>query len=189
KRFDEAEQAFEKAMRLDPKLYEAPYFYGRARMSQGRFMEAVKLFERAATLRPEDFQVLHFLGQSYHSLGMEAEAVSALRREMKLIEERLELNPDDARACNLGAGVLANLGEKERALDFAERSLAIDSEDPMLLYNVACTYSVLGQHDDAITCLERAVDKGFGHKEWIEHDPDLNPIRANPRFQGIAQAM
>jgi len=189
KRFDEAEQAFEKAMRLDPKLYEAPYFYGRARMSQGRFMEAVKLLERAATLRPEDFQVPYFLGQAYNSLGMEAEHINALRRGIRLIEERLELNPDDARACNLGAATLANLGEKERALDFAERSLAIDSEDPMLLYNVACTYSVLGKHDDAITCLERAVDKGFGHKEWIEHDPDLNPIRANPRFQGIAQAM
>jgi hypothetical protein len=33
------------------------------------------------------------------------------------------------------------------------------------------------------------VDKGFGHKEWIEHDSDLNPIRETPRFKAIAQAM
>jgi adenylate cyclase len=58
-----------------------------------------------------------------------------------------------------------------------------------MLYNVACTYSILGRQDEAINYLEKAVDKGFGHKEWIDHDPDLNPIRDNPRFQTIAQAI
>jgi tetratricopeptide (TPR) repeat protein len=81
------------------------------------------------------------------------------------------------------------LGDSARALEFAERSLAIDPEDPMLLYNVACTYAVLGKLDDAMGCLERAVDKGFGHREWIDHDPDLNSLRDNPRFQAISQAM
>ena len=33
---------------------------------------------------------------------------------------------------------------------------------------------LLGKNDEAIACLERAVDKGFGHREWIDHDPDLN---------------
>ncbi|HEY8166448.1 MAG TPA: hypothetical protein VIF83_12925, partial [Gemmatimonadaceae bacterium] len=61
--------------------------------------------------------------------------------------------------------------------------------DAMMLYNVACTYSLLGRPDEAINSLERAVDKGFGHKEWIDNDPDLNPIRDNPRFQTIAQAI
>jgi len=40
-----------------------------------------------------------------------------------------------------------------------------------------------------LTYLERAVDKGFGHKEWIDHDSDLNPIRETARFKAIAQAM
>ena len=43
-------------MRLDPKLYEAAYWYARARLAQGKYEEAVKLFERAASLRPEDYQ-------------------------------------------------------------------------------------------------------------------------------------
>lgn len=93
------------------------------------------------------------------------------------------------RACNLLAIAFAIVGEPDKAIEFAERSMAIDPDDPVLLYNVACTYSVLGKHDEAISCLERAVDKGFGHKEWLDHDPDLAPIRSNPRFQAIAQAM
>jgi serine/threonine protein kinase/Tfp pilus assembly protein PilF len=189
KHFDEAEGEFEKAMKLDPKLYEAPYFYGRARMSQGRFAEAARLLERAAALRPEDFQAPYFLAAAHNSMGMIAERDVAVRRAIRLMQARLELNPDDARACNLLAGAFSIVGETAAALDYAARSLEIDPEDPMLLYNVACTYSNLGKLDDALSCLERAVDKGFGHKEWIEHDPDLNAIRDNPRFKAITQAM
>ena len=189
KHFDEAEAEFEKAMKLDPKLYEAPYFYGRARMSQGRFAEAARLFERAGALRPEDFQAPYFLAQAHNSMGMVAERDVTLRRAIRLMQSRLELNPDDARACNLIAAAFSILGETAPALDYAERSLAIDPDDPMLLYNVACTYAQLHKPDDALGCLERAVDKGFGHKEWIEHDPDLESIRDTPRFRAIAQAM
>ena len=189
KRFDEAEREFETAMRLDPKLFEAPYFFGRTRTAQGRFADAVKLFERASALRPEDFQATSFLAQSYASMGMTGEAEDATRRAIRQVQQRLDLNPDDARACNLGSGLHAKLGHNEKALEYAERSLAIDPEDPMLLYNVACTYSCLGKTDDALSCLERAVDKGFGHKEWIDHDSDLDALRESPRFKAISQAM
>jgi serine/threonine protein kinase/Flp pilus assembly protein TadD len=189
KHFDEAEQEFEKAMRLDPKLYEAPYFYGRARMSQGEFAEAAKLFERAALLRPEDFQAANFLGQAYDSMGMFAERDTAKRRALMLIEERLELNPDDARAWNLGATILAALNETERAIEFMRTSVAIDPDDPQLLYNVACTYSVLGRTEEALTSLEQALDKGYGHKDWLLHDPDFDSLRETPRFKAIVEGM
>jgi serine/threonine protein kinase/Flp pilus assembly protein TadD len=189
KRFDEAEKEFETAMKLDPKLFEAPYWYGRALQSAGRFQEAVKMFERASSLRPEDYQAPGFLAQAYGSLGMVDERDAGLRRALKLMEDRLELNPDDARASNLAAAFLARLGDLSKAVEYADRSLAIDPDDPMLLYNVACTYVVLSRVDDALNCLERAVDKGFGHKEWIDHDPDLDPLRDNLRFQALSQAM
>ncbi|HMA19233.1 MAG TPA: protein kinase [Gemmatimonadaceae bacterium] len=189
KRFREAEAEFETAMRLDPKLFEASYWFGRALLAEGRFQEAVKMFERASALRPEDYQAPNFLAQAYNSLDMKDEGVAANKRSIRLMEERLELNPADARASNLLAATYANFGDVEKAMDYAERSLAIDPDDAMLLYNVACTYALLGKKDDAISCLERAVDKGFGHKEWLEHDPDLIPLRDDPRFQTIARAM
>ena len=187
--FPEAEESFTKAMKLEPKMYEAAYWYGMGLQAEGRFEDAVKMFERASTLRPEDYQAAHFLGQAYRSLGRKEEEEIHLRRGLKLMEGSLELNPDDARAANLAAGVFASLGESEDAIKYAERSLAIDPEDPMLLYNVACMYSSLGRLDQAITCLERAVDKGFGHREWIDNDPDLTPIRDNPKFQSIVDAI
>ena len=187
--FAEAEKSFEKAMKLEPKMFEAAYWYGMGLQAEGRFEDAAKMFERASNLRPEDYQSAHFLGQAFGALGRKEDQQSQLRRGLSLMEGSLELNPDDARAANLAAGVFASLGESEPALKYAERSLAIDPEDPMLLYNVACTYSSLGRIDQAISCLERAVEKGFGHREWIDNDPDLAPLRDNPKYQAIVDAI
>ena len=147
------------------------------------------MFERASTLRPEDYQAPGFLAQAYGSLGFVEQRDAGQRRALKLMEDRLELNPDDARAANLAAAFLARLGDLQKSVEYADRSLAIDPEDPMLLYNVSCTYVALGRFDDAMKCLERAVDKGFGHKEWIDHDPDLDPLRDNARFKVLSDAM
>jgi serine/threonine protein kinase/Tfp pilus assembly protein PilF len=187
--FAEAEESFAKAMKLEPKMFEAPYWYGMGLMAEGRFEDAVKMFDRASGLRPEDYQSAHFMGQAYNALGMKEQREEQWRRGLKLMEGSLELNPDDARAANLAAGVFAALGEEENAIKYGERSLAIDPEDPMLLYNVACMYSSLARTDQAISCLERAVDKGFGHREWIDNDPDLEPLRSNPRYQSIVDAI
>ena len=187
KRYDLAIEEFETAMALDPKLYEAPYFYGRACLAQGRWSEAAPLFERAAELRPEDYQAASFLASAYAGQGRIHEASKASHKAIGVIERWLDLNPDDARALNLGATILSNLGQHEKALEWARRSLSIDKEDPQLLYNVACVYAIEGMKDEAILTLERAIDKGYGHREWIEHDSDLNSLRSDKRFQALLE--
>jgi adenylate cyclase len=188
-RFKEAEREFEFAMKLDPKLYEAVYHYGRARIAQGEFAEAAKLFERACVLRPEDFQAPTFLARSYLALGMKDESAAMYRKALRLIAERLELNPDDARASQLGATIAAKLGENEAATGYARRALTINPDDPLLLYNISCMYALLGNSNEALSCLEKAVDKGYGQKDWVEHDSDLDSLRGLPRFQHIVEGM
>ena len=189
KHFDEAEREFETAIRLDPKLFDAAYYFARARISQGRYADAAKLFERASVLRPEDYQSPGFLALAYHALGMESEEIAARTRAARLVEDRLQLVPDDTRACVLGASDYAAVGNEERAMELAQRALEIDPDDPMLLYNVACAFATLKHPDKALECLESAVDKGYGHKEWIEHDSDFISLREDPRFKAILARM
>jgi serine/threonine protein kinase/Flp pilus assembly protein TadD len=185
KRHDEARREFETAIRIDPQLFEAHYFYARASMQEGALDEAVRQYEAAARVRPEDFQTLFLMVGALHSLGRAAEADAALRLGVQRAETHVELNPDDARAWYLGAGALVQLGDHERGLEWVERALAIDPDDPGVLYNVACTYANLGRAADAITCLEQAIENGFGHREWLDHDADLAPLHGNPRFEAL----
>ncbi|HEX5385859.1 MAG TPA: protein kinase [Gemmatimonadales bacterium] len=185
KRFDEAQQEFETAIRLDPRLFESYYFYARACFQQGRLDEAAHWFTRAGDVRPEDYQTRSLLAATYSGMGRETEANQARRESVRIIEQHLELNPDDARALYFGAIDLAALGERGRALDWANRALALDPEDSGVLYNVGCVYAKLDRNDEALDCLERAVQNGFGHREWIENDSDLAGLKGEGRFQAL----
>jgi serine/threonine protein kinase/Flp pilus assembly protein TadD len=185
KRYEEAQKEFEAAIRLDPKLFDAYYFYARSCFQQGRLELAAHLFEQAAMVNPDDYQAPSMLAMVFEGQGRLAEAEGAHRRTLRIIEKHLQLHPDDARALYLGAVGLCQLGEKARSLEWARMALAIDPEDAGILYNVACVYSLQGQLDEAVECLEKAMVHGFWYKQWAEHDPDLANVREIPRFKAL----
>ena len=189
KQFDEANREFETAIRLGPKLFEAHYFYARALSQQGKLAEAAKEYTEASQLRPDDYLAPMFLGMVYEGLGRADESHAISHRALQLIERHLELNPDDARALNLGAVALGRQGQKERGLEWARRSLAADPEDSGLLYNTACFFAVQGEREEALDCLEKAVDLGFGLRGWIENDSDLASLHEEPRFKAVLQKL
>jgi TolB-like protein/Flp pilus assembly protein TadD/tRNA A-37 threonylcarbamoyl transferase component Bud32 len=185
----EARREFETALRLNPKLYEAHYLYARACFQEGKLEEAVQHYKDAARVRPEDYQALLLMQGPLTRLGRQADVEATLRQGLRVAEKHLELNPDDARALYLGAGALVRLGERDRGLEWTKRALAIDPEDPGVLYNVACSYANLGQTDEAMTCIQKAVQNGFGHREWLENDSDLDSLRSDPRFQTLLKRL
>ncbi len=185
KRVDEAVSEFETAARLDPTQFEARYFHARLCFHEGRLERAAELFEEAARAR-ENPEARFFAAQACAALGRKAEAEAAYRRALHVVLQHLELNPDDSRAATVCAVSLCRLGDREAGLSWAERARGIDPDDPGVIYNVACLYALEGRADDAIDCLEQAVRAGFGHKDWIAHDPDLDALREHPRFKTIA---
>lgn len=187
KKFDEAQREFETAIRLDPKLFDARYFYARACFQQGQLELAAHLFEQASKVNPDDYQSPSMLAMVYEGQGRMAEAEAAHRRAVRVVEKHLELHPDDARALYLGATDLCQLGEKARSMEWASMALAIDPDDAGILYNVACVYSLQGQIEQAIDCLEKAMVHGFWYKRWAENDSDLNNLRSHPRFKALME--
>jgi serine/threonine protein kinase/Flp pilus assembly protein TadD len=181
-RFEEAEKEFQEAMRLDPKSFEAAYFYGRACNAIGKFDEGAKWFERAVTVRPDDFAAQMLLSNCYTALGRVDDATSAMRRAYDAARKHLELNPDNPRALYMGALALRGLGEPQKALDWNRRAQRMEPDDPSVLYNVACNYAQLSMPEEAIDALSKAIDNGFGHWQWIEHDTDLDSLRSEPGF-------
>jgi len=187
--YEEAEREFETAIRLDPQLFDAHYFASRTAFLQGKNQEAVEFLHAAARVRPEEYQPWFLMAMPLRKLDRVNDAEAAMREGIAKAERHVELNPDDARALYLGAGGLVQVGEEKRALEWARRALALDPEDSAVLYNVACVYALGGEREEALACLEKAVQNGFGHRSWLENDSDFNAIRQEPRFQALLKKM
>jgi len=177
------------AIKLDSRLFEAHYFYARDSFAQGKLEQALQQYERAMAVRPEDYQSPLLCAQIYSSLGREAEAKASRRRGLRLAEDCLKTHPHEVRALYLGASALVGLGEEDLGLQWADRALAMDPGDSMLLYNVGCIKSRAGRIEEAIDCLEKANRAGLTQREWYANDSDLDPVRRHPRFQALMKSM
>ncbi|UCG50541.1 MAG: protein kinase [Candidatus Latescibacterota bacterium] len=185
RKFDEAEAEFEEAIRLNPRLFEAYLFYARMCFSKGQFERAAELFEKAELVNSTDYQTPILLAQTYRAMGESIKNESALRRALDAVENHLDAKPDDTRAMYFKATALFELGEREKALEWGNRALSIDPKDPPVLYFMACFNARFGNLDEAISYLEKCVEAGFSHREWITHDPDMDPLRDHPRFEAL----
>jgi tetratricopeptide (TPR) repeat protein len=190
KEYAAAAQEFETAIRLDPRLFEAYYFYARNCFAQGLREQAAHLFEQAMKVRPEDYQSPALVIGVYGALGRKEDAERSVQKVIELTQAHLESNPDDARALYLGAGSLVYTGQREKGIEWARRAVAVDPTDTGTLYNVACLYSSqLQMKDEAMDYLEKAVDNGFAQKAWIENDDDLANLRDMPRYKALLARM
>ena len=187
KNYQEAEKEFKAAMLLNPKLFDPCYLYARSLFAQGKMEEAVDWFKKASGLNPADYQALSHVGMGLRSLDRQEEARKANEDALRVMQRHVELYPEDARALYLGASAWWLHGDRDRCLEWLGRALAIDPEETTILYNAACTYSLLGEKDQALDLLEKAVRNGYGHKEWLENDPDFASLRDNPRFLALMQ--
>lgn len=187
--YPEAERAFETAIRLDPSLFEAYYFYARVSFAQGKLEKSIELYEKSSEASPYDYQAPLLVAQIYSDLGRQEEAKSARRRGIQIAETRLKLNPDDARGLYMGANGLVALGETEKGLEWARQALALDPDEPMVLYNVACIQCLAGRTEEALDSLEKAVKNGLTQKDWLEHDSNLDFLRNHVRYHNLIQLL
>ncbi len=182
KRYDEAEKEFVAAIDLAPKLYEAYYFYARSLRPQGKLSEAAEMFEKAAEVRPEDYQAPMLAADTYRGLGKHDDVVRCFRQGLAAAERHLEHHAEEARAWYLGAHAHYELGDRQTAMHWNGRAMELGPRDTATLYNSACLFSLMGDFDKCFDCLNRAVEIGFSNRAWVETDPDLDPIRSDPRF-------
>ena len=186
--YEEARGEFEKAIALDPNSFETHYLYARASFAQGNLERAASLFERAVEINPDDYQSPCLLIQIYRSLGRPEDAKEAARLGVKLAERELAFHPEDPRPAHLGIAALLEIGEKDRAREWMARTLAIDPDDPLTQYNLACGYATLGDIDAAFDLLERSLPRaGPEIRQWIKHDSTFDPLRSHPRYHKVVE--
>jgi adenylate cyclase len=183
--YDEAEREFEEAIRINPNSFDAFYYFARSSFARGDVERSADLFRAAADIRQEDFQSPTLLAQSLRMLGHVEEALAATREGVTRAERVLSLNAVDVRALSLGSLALFFDGQTERAMEWSRKSLELYPDDMSTLVCATCLSAKDGRKEEAIATFERLVALGWGKRDWVEHDPDYESLRDDPRFQGL----
>ncbi len=182
----EASASSRKAIELDPDDFIAQWTLGRIHFSQGEHEPAYALFKRVIALKPAFYSGYMDLAQTCDQLGREDEAQVARGELRQRLPVYLLQNPDDARARIIHAAMLAEANHKAEALSEGAIALELSPNDPMMLYNCACLYSRLGELQRALDTLRQAISGGYNSFGWMDHDPDLAPLREHPEFKALA---
>jgi Flp pilus assembly protein TadD len=103
--------------------------------------------------------------------------------EIQFLEGVVKTSPDFIEA-------LINLGDLYTKKGFFEKGLAVDVNlsrlrpgDPMILYNLACSYSLVNDLEKAFEVMKKAIQNGYRDIDFLEQDDDLVNLRKFPPFE------
>ena len=184
-KYDEAIEYVHMAIERKKDCEGAYNILGRAYFASGRFKEAVGLFDEAIAANGDDYNMYIPFVNAMEALGNKAAVLAFREKEMGVLEQQLDLVPEDVRARILLAADYASIGREEDSIRQLEMAVALRPNDSSVLYNAACTYGVLGRNDEALTTLVRAKEAGYSNIDWIRRDPDLECLHGNPTFEAM----
>ena len=178
--YDRALRAFDKLGRLDPAArVVASYNRARVMMYQHRFADALLELDQGAKVEPDHPLIKTFRAVITGRHGDRAEAA-------RLLREVLDEHPAMDGIRPLLAQQLIKQGDVEGArVQLTERVRETAAADHDIAYWLATTYAMLGDRDEAIEWLGRAIDLGNENRTWFESDPSWEPLREDPGFRAL----
>ena len=189
-RDEESNKIIGRALSLDPESFEVNKEAGRLMFREGRFEDARRYFEKAASLMDSDYHDSGMLITCCQALGDPA----GVRRAAEMTQERAEKavahDASNGAALGFGAISLVVLGDTQRAREWIDRALMIDPDNNTMRYNLACSLaSYMHDADGAIDILKPYFDRvSVSELKHCSVDPDMDPLRDNPRFQAMVAA-
>jgi len=102
--------------------------------------------------------------------------------EIQFYEGILRRNPYFTECMKVLAELYTQTGRYKEGLLLDERLAERNPHDATVVYNLACSYSLLGDIDKSLDSLARAIALGFTDFGYIKSDPDLENTRKDKRF-------
>jgi tetratricopeptide (TPR) repeat protein len=105
--------------------------------------------------------------------------------EISFLEGLLGRDPEYVEALQILGDDYTRRGLLEEGLRVDQRLSELRPNDPLVYYNLACSYSLSKQIDLAFCSLERALQLGYRDFKWMARDPDLRNLRVSPHYKKI----
>lgn len=110
-----------------------------------------------------------------------------LDTKIEFMEGIVRRDPDYVDALQLLGDHYTQRGRYPEGLRVDERLARLEPENPLVYYNLACSYSLTDKFDRAMMALEKALQLGYREFAWLAKDPDLKKLRAQPAYQEIRE--
>ena len=204
------------ALALNPTVVNYWLQLGNCMLKQGQWHEYVADLDHAAAISPEADAILSAQGGGLSCLGRHRDAANCARRALQLKPQRREYGlrlalslmrlgewqralPLLERACSAGAPWTCSIHAAARAVALlragdpaAAQIAARQATDATGCksgdYALACYHALRGDRETALQLLLRFPDRRWVEPA-IEEDPNLAPLRSDPRFQRVATWM
>jgi tetratricopeptide (TPR) repeat protein len=159
-----------------PEFANAYYRRGLYKFFSSQYEAAVADYSTAIAL--EDSVAAYYDGRAraYLALGKQAEAQADCEKILTIDTE-----PDGESAAMFAYHFLGN---DSLAIELALADMAIN---PNATYNVACTYALANDLENAILYLRKALEEGFVMLHHLSVDQDMDNIRHTPEFQALVE--
>ena len=108
-----------------------------------------------------------------------------LRFEIAFFEGITVRDPDFVEALQILGDAYTKTGQWEKGLQIDQRLAKLCADNPLVFYNLACSYSLLNRVDEAFAALDHAIQLGYNDARWLTRDPDLDNLRRDNRFEKI----
>ncbi len=128
-RYGDAEEAFGRAISINPRNVEAHNNLGRIYFKTKQYEKAIESFKRAIELKPDAIGTYNNLAESYAKLERFDEAIQTFR-------DALEIKPDDTQT-RFGLGIVYLMkGDRESALEEYKVLRRLDKQRAEALFDM-----------------------------------------------------
>ena len=122
---------------------------------------------------------------SKSSALVKASDQSQLEFEIDFFAGVLDRYPDYLDVLRVQGNNLTLKGRYAEGLHIDKRLVQLRPADPLVHYNLACSFALLKRGDLALKTLRRAVELGYRDFRYMREDRDLDTIRHDPRFRQL----
>jgi tetratricopeptide (TPR) repeat protein len=105
--------------------------------------------------------------------------------KIQFMEGIVRRDPKYIEALQLLGDHYTQRGQYEEGRKIDERLSRLEPRNPLVFYNLACSYSLVGEVDMAAAALDKALALGYRDFKWLAKDPDLRTLRKHPLFRTI----
>jgi tetratricopeptide (TPR) repeat protein len=108
-----------------------------------------------------------------------------LEIKITFIEGVVRRDPKFVEALQILGDHYTQRGKYDHSLKVDQRLSQLEPRNPLVFYNLACSYSLNGDFGLAASSLEKALTLGYRDFKWLAKDPDLRQLRKHPVFRSI----